>query len=222
MESLGGDKLWVRCGARLDCVVCGGVCSRAAQVDRFFAQHCAVAYYWVTCGMCVPLRAQTNEDALMQRMFFLPWRSYFASPRMAYHLMELIEEHAFETYDQFLVSDGELLKSQPVPDVARRYYENAAGDQYLFDEFQTGSPVGARRPTLGSLYDVFVAIRDDEGQHCTTMRTCQTSGKLGSPHAGSQAQAGAVEGDTCEGVVECAVTAPTGWRSGAGETAAPR
>ena len=153
-------------------------------------------------------------------MYVLPPRSYFASPRMAYHLMELIEEHAFETYDQFLVSDGELLKSQPVPDVARRYYENAAGDQYLFDEFQTGAPVGARRPTLGSLYDVFVAIRDDEGQHCTTMRTCQTSGKLGSPHAGTQAVA--VEGDTCEGIVECAVTAPTGLRSGAGKTATPR
>ena len=60
MESLGGDKLWVRCGlrARLDCcIVCGGTCSRTAQVDRFFAQHCAVAYYWVTCGMCVLLRA---------------------------------------------------------------------------------------------------------------------------------------------------------------------
>ncbi len=41
---------------------------------------------------------------------------------MAYHLMELIEEHAFETYDAFLQSHGEELRAQPVPAVAKQYY----------------------------------------------------------------------------------------------------
>jgi hypothetical protein len=60
--------------------------------DRFLAQHLAVAYYWVTVSL------------------------YLVSPRMAYNLMEQIEEHAFETYDKCtlpLISLRLLCSSRP-------------------------------------------------------------------------------------------------------------
>ena len=41
------------------------------------------------------------------------------------------------------------------------------GDLYMFDEFQTGT-CELRRPKMESLYDVFVAIRDDELAHAKT------------------------------------------------------
>ena len=34
-----------------------------------------------------------------------------------------------------------------------------------------------------NLYDVFVNIRDDEGEHCKTMKACQSHGNLQSPHS---------------------------------------
>ena len=194
MEALGGNARWVRPATRTRSASPSSRHEPLAsiplafilalpQVDRFFAQHTAVGLYWLTCLM------------------------YLTSPRMAYHLMELVEEHAFETYDAFLSSHGEELKRQPAPDVARRYY--AQTDPYLFDEFQIGVPPGARRPEIGSLYDVFVAIRDDEGLHAHTMRLCQTAGAVRSPHEAT----GAADAAACSGVVECVVAAPTGWRA---------
>lgn len=53
--SLGGDRLWI---------------------DRFIAQHVAVAYYWVV----VPI--------------------YMLFPSYAYYLMELIEGHAYHTTER--------------------------------------------------------------------------------------------------------------------------
>jgi hypothetical protein len=38
---------------------------------------------------------------------------------------------------------------------------------------QTSKPKGARRPKMDTLYDVFSAIRDDEGEHVATMAACQ-------------------------------------------------
>lgn len=162
MESLGGDKEWA---------------------DRFLAQHVAVAYYFMTCGI------------------------YFFSPRMAYNLMEQVELHAFETYDTFLKTHGEELKKMPPPEVAIQYYTSEA-NQYLFDEFQTGRTPGDRRPKIATLYDVFCNIRDDEAEHCVTMRVCQSNGALKSPHD----PAGKVQEDPCEGVVECVSYAPSGRR----------
>ena len=69
--------------------------------------------------------------------------------------------------------------------------------------------LGSRRPKLSTLRDVFEAIRDDEGEHAATMRICQSSGKLRSPHNTT----GAALDPTCDGLVECAVAAPTGWRA---------
>jgi ubiquinol oxidase len=148
--------------------------------DRFVAQHAAVGLYWATCAI------------------------YLLSPRMAYHLMELVEEHAFESYDKFLTSHGEQLKTLPAPAVAVAYYTGS--DKYLLDEFQVGVPPGSRRfPQMATLHDVFTAIRDDEGVPCHTMRLCQTAGAVVSPHAeGGGAEAG------CEGLVECVLEQPTG------------
>ena len=123
---------------------------------------------------------------------------------MAYNLMELVEEHAFETYDKFLQTDGEELKKQPPPEVALRYYN--AADPYMFDEFAIGVTPGQRRPRLETLYDVFVAIRDDEGLHAHTMRLCQTAGAVRSPHDA----VGVELAPACEGVMDCVTSAPTG------------
>ena len=54
MESLGGDNAWI---------------------DRFLAQHSALAYYW---GVCI---------------------LYALSPRYAYQFSELVEGHATDTYE---------------------------------------------------------------------------------------------------------------------------
>lgn len=66
------------------------------------------------------------------------------------------------------------------------------------------------------MYDVFMNIRDDEAEHCKTMRACQTHGNLRSPHSYSEEN---LEKDSvcvlpttdCEGIVDCikkSVTAP--------------
>ncbi|KAK8601043.1 hypothetical protein V6N13_059217 [Hibiscus sabdariffa] len=38
-------------------------------------------------------------------------------------------------------------------------------------------------PFTDNLYYVFVNIRDDEAEHCKTMKACQTHGNLPSPHS---------------------------------------
>lgn len=180
MEALGGDRLWI---------------------DRFLAQHIAVAYFFITAAM------------------------YTLSPRMAYHFSECVEAHAYATYDKFVRKHGEELKKLPAPEVAVRYYTE--GDLYMFDEFQTSGSVGMRRPIINNLHDVFCAIREDEAEHCKTMRACQTPSVLLSPHrdfvattpscsagssvlgsdsiiVGSQVILPPAE---CSGILECAVTA---------------
>ncbi|KAL2244965.1 ubiquinol oxidase 4, chloroplastic/chromoplastic [Sesamum indicum] len=151
--------------------------------DRFLAQHIAVFYYFMTACM------------------------YALSPRMAYHFSECVESHAFETYDKFIKTQREELKRLPAPAVAVRYYTE--GDLYLFDEFQTSRPPNSRRPKIENLYDVFLNIRDDEAEHCKTMKACQTHGTLRSPHSYPDStweddDSGCVlpEAD-CEGIVDC-------------------
>jgi len=91
--------------------------------------------------------------------------------------MELVEEHAYHTYDLFLMQEGETLKAQPAPPVALEYYQT--GDLYLFDAFQTAHLPQERRPVINNLYDVFVAIRDDEREHVKTMVACQQADQTG-------------------------------------------
>lgn len=128
-------------------------------IDRFLSRHVALLYYWIIVVL------------------------YVVNPSSAYHFMEMVEEHAYASYDEFLTSEEAFLKSQPAPQVAVSYYRD--GDLYMFDEFQTAQPPAERRPNVDTLYDVFVAIRDDEMEHVKTMVACQQPNaqqQLHSPH----------------------------------------
>ncbi|KAJ8761143.1 hypothetical protein K2173_001199 [Erythroxylum novogranatense] len=153
--------------------------------DRFLAQHIAIFYYFMTVLM------------------------YAISPRMAYHFSECVESHAFETYDKFIKARGEELKKMPAPEVALRYYTGE--DLYLFDEFQTSRAPHSRRPKIENLYDVFMNVRDDEAEHCKTMKVCQIHGNLRSPHSypegGYEDKPGCILSQTdCQGIVDCIQT----------------
>lgn len=129
-------------------------------IDRFLARHTALLYYWIVIGL------------------------YLVSPKAAYNFMEQVEKHAFSSYNKFLKTEESFLKSQPAPQIAIDYYRD--GDLYMFDEFQTAHAPAYRRPQIDNLYDVFVAIRDDEMEHVKTMIACQKpegENTLSSPHA---------------------------------------
>lgn len=133
-------------------------------IDRFVAHTGAFVYYWIIVFV------------------------YMLSPRSAYHFMQMVEEHAYHTYDSFLKEHGEALKALPAPEIAISYYRE--GDLYMFDEFQTTHPGEERRPKIENLYDVFVAIRDDELEHVKTMLACQQPNAqqvFQSPHSANRA-----------------------------------
>jgi ubiquinol oxidase len=115
--------------------------------DRWLAKGTAVIYYWIVVGV------------------------YFLSAKSAYRFMELVEGHAYRTYDLYLTEYATELQQSPAPAIALKYYRD--GDLYLFDEFHSGQSPNERRPKIDNLYDVFVAIRDDEMEHIKTMRACQ-------------------------------------------------
>jgi len=118
-------------------------------IDRVLAHSMAFLYYWYVVVI------------------------YFISEQAAYHLSELIEDHAYNTYDKFLTEHEEMLRSKPVPPIAHKYY--VQDNPFLFDLFCTVKDVdeqgqfSTRRPTLENLYDVFVNIRDDEKEHWKTL-----------------------------------------------------
>ena len=116
-------------------------------IDRFVAHAGAFVYYWIVVFV------------------------YVLSPRYAYNFMQQVEEHAYHTYDAFIKEHGDELKTLPAPEIAINYYRD--GDLYLFDEFQTTRVPQERRPKIENLYDVFVAIREDELEHVKTMIACQ-------------------------------------------------
>jgi len=118
-------------------------------IDRFIAQTMAFAYYWYVVVI------------------------YSFSEPAAYHLSELIEDHAYETYDGFLKEYEASLKEKPVPPIAFKYY--VEDNPFLFDLFCTvkdkdeDGNYSSRRPKLESLYDVFTNVRDDEREHWKTL-----------------------------------------------------
>lgn len=121
----------------------------SSAFDRTLAQTMAFGYYWYVIAI------------------------YCFNEQAAYHLSELIEDHAFETYSGYLENYGDMLKSQPVPRVAKKYYVD--DNPFLFDLFCTvkdkdeDGNFSARRPDLDSLYDVFMNIRNDEKEHWKTL-----------------------------------------------------
>ncbi len=44
---------------------------------------------------------------------------------------------------------------------------------YRFDEFKTAQAPIAQRPEIENLYDLFIAIRDDEAEQVKTILACQ-------------------------------------------------
>lgn len=152
-------------------------------IDRLIAQHIAFFYYWLVVLL------------------------YFYNPTHAYHLNQMVEEEAYETYNNFLTNHkSELIKIKP-PKIAVQYY--TGNDFYLLDNMSypnqyqqdalsvtngvaqeqqqhepqeqlvnhskqpdDGLPV-PRRPSIQTLFDVFVAIRDDELEHVNTMKYLQ-------------------------------------------------
>ncbi|KAG0491346.1 hypothetical protein HPP92_004744 [Vanilla planifolia] len=100
----------------------------------------------------------------------------------------------------------------PAPQVAIDYYMNE--DLYLFDEFQTSRTPNSRRPIIENLYDVFVNVRDDEAEHCKTMKACQIHGNLRSPHSSMTEDRDDavcnVSSVDCEGFVDCLKKSLTG------------
>mmetsp|Transcript_6711 Transcript_6711/g.7281 ORF Transcript_6711/g.7281 Transcript_6711/m.7281 type:complete len:305 (+) Transcript_6711:148-1062(+) len=118
-------------------------------IDRTLAQTMAFGYYWYVIIL------------------------YFFNEPAAYHLSELIENHAFETYDGFLSEYADKLKGMPVPPIAKKYYMD--DNPYMFDQFCTvkekdvDGNFSSRRPKLETLYDVFVNVRDDEKEHWKTL-----------------------------------------------------
>jgi ubiquinol oxidase len=85
-----------------------------------------------------------------------------------------VERHAYNTYKEFAEVNEQSLRQLPAPQIALDYYGTT--DQYMFDAFQSSIVLSAdpssgprRRPVIESLYDVFVAIRDDEAEHAATM-----------------------------------------------------
>ena len=130
------------------------------SIDRWVAHFGAFFYYWILVAV------------------------FMIDPQSAYRFTQLVEEHAYQTYDAFLNQYSESLKGMPAPQVAIDYYLN--GDLYMFDEFQTSHPPQERRPQIENLYDTFVAIRDDEGEHVKTMKACQepsAQANFKSPHS---------------------------------------
>lgn len=101
------------------------------------------------------------------------------SPSLSYKFSEMLETHAVDTYSQFVDENESLLKGLPPSLVAVEYYTIGLNDP-MFGEYQTASVMdpqlagGVRKPgtNMQSLYDVMVAIRNDESDHVHTMANC--------------------------------------------------
>eukprot|EP00569_Conticribra_weissflogii_P004956 CAMPEP_0171332290 /NCGR_PEP_ID=MMETSP0878-20121228/3255_1 /TAXON_ID=67004 /ORGANISM="Thalassiosira weissflogii, Strain CCMP1336" /LENGTH=640 /DNA_ID=CAMNT_0011832989 /DNA_START=300 /DNA_END=2222 /DNA_ORIENTATION=- len=120
---------------------------------RFLSQHSALAYY---IGLCI---------------------LWMLSPSLSYKFSEMLETHAVDTYGQFIDENEAKLKELPPSLAAIEYYTVGVSDP-MFGEYQTASVSDPERgirksgTNLQSLYDVFVAIRNDEGDHVSTMKSC--------------------------------------------------
>lgn len=126
-------------------------------VDRLIATHIAFFYYWIVVVL------------------------YVVNPAIAYNLNKQVETHAFETYNAFIESHGEELKTLPAPQIALDYYQN---DPYMLKAFQYNLQHGDKshkananatsiHQEVHSLYDVFCNIRADEAEHAETMGILQ-------------------------------------------------
>jgi len=119
---------------------------------RALAQHSAIAYYIALCML------------------------WLISPTLNYKFSELLEGHAVHSYGQLLEENEETLRALPPSLTAAEYYSLGASDPFLA-EYQTNAIANGReirRPgfNMTTLYDVFAAIKADEGDHVGTMEAC--------------------------------------------------
>lgn len=128
-------------------------------IDRTLAQTMAFMYYWYVIVV------------------------YAWDKPAAYHLSELIEDHAYHTYDDYVLTHEAMLKELPVPPIATKYY--VEDNPFLFDLFctvkeidQADGSISNRRPQLENLYDVFLNVRDDEKEHWKTLCNLVQFGKM--------------------------------------------
>lgn len=127
--------------------------------DRIAAKLGAFIYYWILVLV------------------------YMVDAKWVYHFMQMVEEHAYKTYDTFLHENEATLKATPAPNVAVSYYRD--GDLYRFDEVQMETASTSQRPQIENLYDVFVNIRNDETEHIKTMvafQDAKAQQAVASPH----------------------------------------
>jgi ubiquinol oxidase len=82
---------------------------------------------------------------------------FWLKPQQAYHLSELIEEHAYATYDGYIAENEAWLRAQPAPLTAVSYYAKRGADAS-----------GRSGKQLANLYDTFIEVRDDEADHWQT------------------------------------------------------
>jgi ubiquinol oxidase len=102
-------------------------------LDQFLARHLSLVYFFVSAGL------------------------FLLNPAVAYNLSELIEYHAYDTYDEYIRKNEHALRTESaVPLIAREYYSSAQ-----------------ERParTIETMLDVLVAVRDDERDHADALRT---------------------------------------------------
>jgi ubiquinol oxidase len=57
------------------------------------------------------------------------------SPATNYELCDIIEDHAYNTYNKYLTEHEAMLESMTVPDIAAKYY--IRDNPFLFDLFCT-------------------------------------------------------------------------------------
>ena len=115
---------------------------------------------------------------------------YSFFPATAYNFNQQVEEHAYQTYTEYINDNYQYLCSQPAPKIAIDYYcndvlflEGSSLDYYCsvtscseIDE--SGIPEVVRPLSVVTLHDVFVHIQADEALHARTMKSLQTRTSL--------------------------------------------
>jgi ubiquinol oxidase len=100
-------------------------------LDQFLARHLSMVYFFVSAGV------------------------FLISPAMAYNLSELIEHHAYDTYDAYIQENEEKLRTElAIPLIAHDYY---------------ASTTGHASRNIESMLDVLIAVRDDERAHADAL-----------------------------------------------------
>jgi ubiquinol oxidase len=107
-------------------------------LDRFFARSLGIFYYWINCSL------------------------YLLFPSSGYYLMELVENHAAQTYTDFLQTKASSLKQTPASQISREYF---------FSKHARATTPPEITKDL-DMYSVFESIRDDEQVHANDMKNC--------------------------------------------------